>query len=129
MEIIKISAKPKMEKLCQLIVRLKSVGFEDKIIFFAEGVNKEDFISKAEGLGVNVFRYKYMRFFNDVKKITNGFFFDDSYVFMDCSKNIFLKAKEYVEHCEANSIIYTEQLPENSKYDLSIEVMKGKIHG
>lgn len=129
MEIIRISAKPKMEKLSQLIVRLKSLGFEDKIIFFAEGITKEEFISKAEDLGVNVFKYKYMRFFNDVKIFTNGFFFDDSYVFMDCSKNSFLKAKEYAEHCEAKSIIYTEELPENSKYDLSIKVMKGKVHG
>ena len=125
MEITKISAKPKMEKLSQLIVRMKSVGFEEKIIFLAEGISEQEFISKCKDLGVNVFRYKYLRFYNSVKHFSSGFFFDDSNVFVDCFKGSFSKVKEYAEHCEVRSVTYTEQLPEYAKYDLMIEVAKG----
>ena len=125
MEITKISAKPKMEKLSQLIVRMKSVGFEEKIIFLAEGISEQEFISKCEDLGVNVFRYKYLRFYNSVKHFSSGFFFDNSDVFVDCFKGSFSKVREYVEHCEVRSVTYTEQLPEYTKYDLMIEVTKG----
>ena len=125
MEITKISAKPKMEKLSQLIVRMKSVGFEEKIIFLAEGISEQEFISKCEDLGVNVFRYKYLRFYNSVNHFSSGFFFDDSNVFVDCFKGSFSKVREYVEHCEVRSVTYTEQLPEYTKYDLMIEVTKG----
>ena len=125
MEITKISAKPKMEKLSQLITRMKSFGFEEKIIFLAEGISEQEFISKCEDLGVNVFRYKYLRFYNSVKLFNSGFFFDDSNVFVDCFKGSFSKVREYVEHCEVRSVTYTEQLPEYAKYDLMIEVTKG----
>ena len=125
MEITKISAKPKMGKLSQLIIRMKSVGFEEKIIFLAEGISKQEFISKCEDLGVNVFRYKYLMFYNSVKHFSSGFFFDNSDVFVDCFKGSFSKVKEYAEHCEVRSVTYTEQLPEYSKYDLMIEVTKG----
>ena len=125
MEITKISAKPKMEKLSQLIVRMKSVGFEEKIIFLAEGISEQEFISKCEDLGVNVFRYKYLRFYNSVKHFSSGFFFDNSDVFVDCFKGSFSKVRKYVEHCEVRSVTYTEQLPEYTKYDLMIEVTKG----
>ena len=125
MEITKISAKPKMEKLSQLIVRMKSVGFEEKIIFLVEGISEQEFISKCEDLGVNVFRYKYLRFYNSVKHFSSGFFFDDSNVFVDCFKGSFSKVREYVEHCEVRSVTYTEQLPEYAKYDLMIKVTKG----